>query len=309
MHHSDICPLLPEDFGDNRDILKTCLIGYSIGRTPSYTILGKYMANVWKCTATLHMRDSGWLIFRFFSAIDMGRVLCRGHYLVQGKPLVLKPMPLYFDFGKPDMASVPVWVRLPNLPLECWSPACLSKISNVIRKHIRCDYVTLSMSKVSFARVMVEVTLTDDLPRSIHLSMPDETIINQKVIYEYKPRFCSNCHLPSHTTNVCQKLHSGVEDTTTSEMMKTDLGSPADDINQPLQPKGVLSESREAPRGGTTSSPPIMMTPFSITMLLLGTQIQRIWYSIGRPLKKVLVLTENPLLQLHCTLLQVALLS
>ncbi|KAJ6907499.1 hypothetical protein NC651_018036 [Populus alba x Populus x berolinensis] len=67
------------------------------------------------------------------------------------------------------------------------------------------------MSRVSFARVMVEVTLTNDLPCSIRLSMPDGTIINQKVIYEYKPRFCSNCRIAGHTTNVYQKLHLGAE--------------------------------------------------------------------------------------------------
>jgi hypothetical protein len=58
-HHSDICPLSPEDFGELRDIWKLCLIGYTIGRTPGYTILGKYMANARNCNATLHIHDSG----------------------------------------------------------------------------------------------------------------------------------------------------------------------------------------------------------------------------------------------------------
>ena len=102
------------------------------------------------------------------------------------------------------------------------------------------------MSRVSFARVMVEVTLTNDLPCSIRLSVPDGTIINQKVIYEYKPRFYSNCRIPGHTTNVCQKLHSSVEGTSASGMMKraSDLCSLADDIDQSLQPIRVISESR-----------------------------------------------------------------
>ena len=85
----------------------------------------------------------------------------------------------YFDFGKPDILFVPVWVRLPNLLLECWSSACLPKISNVIDKPIRCDDLTLSMSQVSFAKVMIEVDLSVDLPRSISLSMPDRTIISK----------------------------------------------------------------------------------------------------------------------------------
>ena len=252
-HHSDICHLLPEDFGELRDIWKLCLIGYTIGRTPGYTILGKFMANAWKCNATLYIHDSGWLIFRFSSATDMGRVLRREPYSFQGKPLVLKPMPPYFDFGKPNMSSVLVWVRLPNLPLECWSPACLSKISSVIGKHIRCDDLTLSMSRVSFARVMVEVHLIDDLPHSISLSMPDGTIINQKVIYEYKPRFCSFCCITGHTSNVCRKLNPGAEGSPASGKLKraSDLRSPAEDIGQDtgdygLQPVELASGSREA---------------------------------------------------------------
>jgi hypothetical protein len=226
-YNYDVCPLLPEDFGELRDIWKLCLIGYSISKTLGYTILGKYMANVWKCNATLHIHDSGWLVFRFSSATNMGRVLCRGPYSFQGKPLVLKPMPPYFDFGKLDMLSVLVWVRLLNFPLECWSPACLSKISSVIGKPIRCDDLTLSMSRVSFARVMIEVNLSDDLPRSISLSMPDGTIIKQRVIYEYKPQFCSICCIPGHTSNVCQKLNSGAEDTSGSGMIKQASASPS----------------------------------------------------------------------------------
>jgi hypothetical protein len=104
------------------------LIGYSIGKTFGYTVLGKFMAHVWKCNVTLNLHDSGWLIFRFFLEADMLKVPRRGPYSVQGKPLVIKPMPPYFDFGKPDILSVPVWVCFSNLPLECWSQTCLSKI-------------------------------------------------------------------------------------------------------------------------------------------------------------------------------------
>jgi hypothetical protein len=161
------------------------------------------MAHVWKCNVTLNLHDSGWLVFRLSCEADMLKVLRRGPYSIQDKSLVIKPMPLYFDFGKPVMSYMPVWVRFPNLPLECWLHACLSKISNVIGKPIRCDDLTLSMSRVSFARVMIEVDLSADLPRSISLSMPDGTIIKQRVIYEYKPRFCSHCCMPGHTSSIC----------------------------------------------------------------------------------------------------------
>lgn len=74
----DSCSLLSEDFGELKDIWKLCLIGYSFGKTPGYTIIGKFMAHVWKCNVTLHLHDSGWLIFRFSSEADMLHVLHRG---------------------------------------------------------------------------------------------------------------------------------------------------------------------------------------------------------------------------------------
>jgi len=172
----------------------------------------------------------------------MLKVLRRGPYFVQGKPLVIKPMPFYFDFGKLDMSSVPVWVRFLNLPLECWSHACLSKISSVIGKTIRCDDLTLSMSRVSFARFTIEVDLLAELPRSVNLSMPYGTIIKKRVIYEYMLKFCSHWCMPGHTSTACQKLNTGVEDSPTSGMVKRAHVSPSGSSNEAAAVNPVISQ-------------------------------------------------------------------
>jgi len=78
------------------------------------------------------MDDSGWLIYRFSSKANKLVVLSGGPYSVFGRPLVMKTMPEYFDFTATDMFRVPVWVRFLNLPLKCWSPTCLYKITSVI---------------------------------------------------------------------------------------------------------------------------------------------------------------------------------
>jgi len=155
---------------------------------------------------------------------------------------VIKPIPPYFDFGKLDMSSVPVWVRILNLPLECWSHACLSKISSVIGKHIRCDNLTLSMSWVSFARVMIEVDMLVDLPRFVNLFMPDGTIIKKRVIYEYMLKFCSHCCIPRHASTACQKLNTGVEDSPTSGMVKIAHVSPSGSSNKVAAVNPVISQ-------------------------------------------------------------------
>lgn len=70
-NNTDSCSLLAGDFGETRNIWKLCLIGYTIGKTPGYTVLGKFMTNVWKCNVTLNIHDSGWLVFIFSSEIDL----------------------------------------------------------------------------------------------------------------------------------------------------------------------------------------------------------------------------------------------
>ena len=71
------------------------------------------------------MHDSGWLVFNFDSEMDMLKVLNGGPYSVHGRLLILKIMPEFFDFDTSDMLRMPVWIRFPNLPLQCWFPLCL----------------------------------------------------------------------------------------------------------------------------------------------------------------------------------------
>lgn len=80
------------------------------------------------------IHDSGWLIYRFNKIKDKLDVLSGGPYLVFGRPLMLRPMLAFFNFSTKEMSKVPVLVKFPNLPLECWSPRCLSKIGGMLGK-------------------------------------------------------------------------------------------------------------------------------------------------------------------------------
>ncbi|KAJ6365131.1 hypothetical protein OIU76_029994 [Salix suchowensis] len=72
-----------------------------------------------------------------------------------------------------EMSTVPVWVKLPNLPLRCWSENCLSKIASVIGNPIQCDMLTSSMTRLSYARVLVEIDLRKTLRESVNLCLPN----------------------------------------------------------------------------------------------------------------------------------------
>ena len=200
---SKFCILAEED--TPCDEWKRCLIGYVAGKYPGFGALKSIIGNTWKCDATLSIHENGWLVYEFKDENDKMAVLNGGPYLIYGRPLMLKSMPEFFDFSKNDMSSVPVWVKLPNLPLKCWSIRSLSKISSLIGKPIQCDRLTASKTRISYARVLIEVDLREDLPSSIEFGLPNGMFINQPVIFESLPRFCKTCHSIGHSSSNCGK--------------------------------------------------------------------------------------------------------
>ncbi|KAL9384418.1 hypothetical protein Peur_004566 [Populus x canadensis] len=141
------CTLLDTDVGMYKDRWRFCLIGFIAGKFPGYTSLSSFINSSWKRNVNFSMHDSGWLIFNFDSEMDMLEVLNGGPYSVHGRLLILKIMPEFFDFDTSEMLRMPVWIRFPNLPLQCWSPICLSKLASVIGKPIHLDTPTSSMSR------------------------------------------------------------------------------------------------------------------------------------------------------------------
>ena len=111
---------------------------------------------------------------------------------------MLKSMPRCFRFGGEDMATVPVWIQLPDLPLDCWNARALSKIVSRVGKPITTDKLTLTKDRLSFARVMVEVDASKELVTSVEMRLPTGVIYEQSVVFEYTPKYCKKCKSFGH---------------------------------------------------------------------------------------------------------------
>jgi len=167
------CQFKDTDVDNPADLWKFCLIRFVSGKFPGYASLSHYIGKHWKYHANFTMHDSGWLIFAFPTENTMLKVLGGGSYYVFGRPLILKVMPDIFDFKPPDMTKMSTWERFPNLPLRCWTPLCLSKLASVISKPIHYDDPTTSMTKLSYAQVLIKVDLLEDLPNSVNVVLPN----------------------------------------------------------------------------------------------------------------------------------------
>jgi len=215
-HLSKTCAISPEDIQPKFKVWNFCAMGYVSGKSPGYRALNSIIYNVWKCEATFTIYDSGWLVYKFKIEKKL-TVLRGGPYLVYGRPLVLRPMTKKFNFSSEEMSRVPVWVKFPSLPLCCWSPVCLSKIASVIGKPIQCDQLTSNLSHMSYARVLVEIDLLEELRHSVEISLPEGPTLHQKVVYENLPKYCNFCHVLGHSCLLCPKASAATNSVSPSQ--------------------------------------------------------------------------------------------
>jgi len=83
------------------------------------------------------------------------------------RPLVLKRWQPNMQFLKDDLAKVPVWVRLYNVPLEYWT----------IGGALHADHTTLLCKRLSYARVCVEIDASKMLVKEYDLRCPNLTSV------------------------------------------------------------------------------------------------------------------------------------
>ncbi|KAL2243490.1 UNVERIFIED_CONTAM: hypothetical protein Sindi_0467000 [Sesamum indicum] len=158
-----------------------CLVGYVAGKFSGLKVI-RTLSHSWG--ASFQQHESGWLIFRFAREDDRQRVLAGGPYFV----------------------LTPVWATLPSLPLECWHPNALGKISSRIGTPIAMDSLTMKMERVSYARILFEVDASKKLIEQVEFVMPNGITRKQPVVYEFTPKFCTACNRFGHLHETCQGL-------------------------------------------------------------------------------------------------------
>lgn len=83
--------------------------------------------------------------------------------------------------------SSPLWVKLPNLPLNCWGPESLSRIDSVLGVPLYADSCTTKQWRVYFARLLIGMDVTSPLPEYVWLEDDNGLMFKQVVNYDWKP--------------------------------------------------------------------------------------------------------------------------
>ncbi|GJW39766.1 zinc knuckle CX2CX4HX4C containing protein [Tanacetum coccineum] len=192
------------------------LYGYFIGKRLAFPLVENYVKNAWaKFGLERTMLMNGFFFFQFATRDGMEQVLENGPWLIRMVPIMLNIWTPNSILKKDTITSVPVWVKLHNVPIVAFSEVGLSIITSSLGKPIMLDSYTSticqkSWGKNSYARVLVEVSSLLPLLESVVVAVPfldgsGHSFETVKVEYEWQPPRCDTCKIFDHVDCDCPK--------------------------------------------------------------------------------------------------------
>lgn len=118
--------------------------------------------------------------------------------MLGNRSIIVKTWSPEFDLSKEIMQTIPLWVKFPNLPLNCCGLQLLSRISSGLGIPLYADECITQIDRISYARVLIEMDISQNLPSAIKVEDPNGREFTQKVIYEWVPAYCPSCLIIGH---------------------------------------------------------------------------------------------------------------
>ncbi|KAG6473428.1 hypothetical protein ZIOFF_067344 [Zingiber officinale] len=97
-----------------------------------------------------------------------------------------------------DGRYAPACVQIHGLPRDCWSPKVLGLIGSEIGRPMYTDKLTRTRERLTYARLLVEVSVNDERIREVPITLPTGAQLGLRIIYEVMPDFCDDCRRHGH---------------------------------------------------------------------------------------------------------------
>ena len=193
------------DIQDEVDFWNSSIICYIIGANPPIHVMEGFIRRIWKKfnVDKVVLVKKGIYLVRFLT-MDMRDKVTSGHFFFESKPMVVKPWSVDMDMEKEEIKSVPIWIQL-SLNFKYWGEKSLFKIVSQLGKPIKRDAATVSRDKLQYARVLVDMPITQKLPDQVSFMNEHSELVQVPITYEWRPTVCDNCKLVGHSTIECRK--------------------------------------------------------------------------------------------------------
>ena len=110
-----------------------------------------------------------------------------------------------------QITSLPIWVKFFNIPLEYWTVTSLGYIASVVGIPIHLDTLTENHSRLSFARICIEVNVNCTFPKSALLNLGNGKYSTIRIEYPWVPQNRAHCKIFGHSHLKCQAVKEVVD--------------------------------------------------------------------------------------------------
>ena len=174
--------------------------------------------------------DNGLYIFRFRDLAARDWVLENGPWYFAGRPIILRIWKPGMEMLNVQITSVPIWVKFFNIPLEYWTVTSLGYIASVVGIPMHLDNLTENHSRLSFARICIEVDVNCTFPKSALLDLGNGKYSTIRIEYPWVPQNCAHCKIFGHSQVKCKGVKEKVNSGETTHLDHCDNGPAKDYI-------------------------------------------------------------------------------
>lgn len=206
-----VVPITHEEFNEGCEQWNKALVITVLGARFQLTRLKEILSRLWKFS-DFELVDipNNYFVVRFNDdeswAHKYRRVLFEGPWVVAQHTVLVQRWSPHFDPFTNPLGRIATWVRIPNIPLHCYTKKILWRLGDRIGKTLKVDMNTMGEAELMrtrvergrFARLCVEIDLQKKLiPRVICAS----ALFN--VEYEGLGLICFGCGRYGHRREAC----------------------------------------------------------------------------------------------------------
>jgi hypothetical protein len=189
------------------------LVGQFLDKPLPYYIVKRTVESIWAQYGKVEvfLLENGLYLFRFADEKLRDEVMEAKVWHIANKPLILRKWTPGMQLLKLSLSSIPIWIKLHNLPIEFWNATCLSYVASGVGKPLCADFVTEEQQqRLGFARVLVEVDMDSNFPKEIEVVGVDGSKVVVGIEYPWLPVKCKKCKSFGHLSDACSKVDKQV---------------------------------------------------------------------------------------------------
>ncbi|GAV80188.1 DUF4283 domain-containing protein/zf-CCHC_4 domain-containing protein, partial [Cephalotus follicularis] len=197
----------PEVFANGALEWENALVAFLVGKKLPVSKVREVLLRKWGQVGTFsfHTVDNGVFLIKFDSGHARDWIIDNVPWDIWGYHIALRKWSKGTSLKLEECKSIPIWVKLSNVPLHLWSKLGLRYIASVLGKPLYMDVPTTKRQNLTYARVYVDMLATSSFPNSILLDMDDGSSSTIGVEYPWKPQSCSLCKVFDHANRTCPK--------------------------------------------------------------------------------------------------------